>query len=88
MPDQYVLLTDQPWVDGIDPLGFDDVAGRWPTWCCPPGASPLAIGVLGGWQRQSSLIAAAGRRLKRAGAGRGDGPGSTRGPRGRVLRRA
>ena len=71
MPDQYVLLTDQPWVDGIDPLGFDDVAGRLADLVLSSReSSPLAIGVLGGWgSGKSSLMRRLDARLKRAGGG-------------------
>ena len=69
VPDQYVLLTDQPWVDGIDPLGFDDVAGRLADLVLSSReSSPLAIGVsAAGAAGRSSLM----RRLdaKRAGGG-------------------
>lgn len=53
----YVLLTDQPWIDGNDPLGFDDLAGRLAGLVLASrDSTPLALGVLGGWGSGKSTL--------------------------------
>jgi len=63
---RYVLLTDQPWTEGSDPLGFDDLAERLSALVLASReSSPLAIGVLGGWgSGKSSLMSRLRSRLE------------------------
>lgn len=62
----YVLLTDQPWTEGADPLGFDDLAERLAGLVLESRtSSPLTIGLLGGrGSGKSSLMSRLQAQLK------------------------
>jgi hypothetical protein len=54
---RYVLLTDQPRVEGDDPLGYVELADRLAALVLDSRHStPLAIGVLGGWGSGKSTL--------------------------------